>query len=260
MSLIYARANDGRIPNHVSNGHIDTLVSSLDQLNTSKGKGFSTCNEIAMYRYDEKGQPLEPSFMVTDNLNILNYTESLPEEQTYSTAKGDKYYQKHTNAFYTNRIKQHAAEHEIPIILLDRKSYGDQSERAELSADEYIAHHPSEALAAGMNPDFIKTKLSPEDVWQNYDTLKKHIPNLNVETEFTNLVNDRVTKTLKEKSDTPTNNDQKQAYDEVAYNIIYGPDAYDYIERGGGEQLLEISRKTGDKEMLQYAERLYEHL
>ncbi len=39
-------------------------------------------------------------------------------------------------------------------------------------------------------------------------------------------------------------------------DIFYGSDVYDYRERGGNEQLLEISHKTGDEETVKYAQQL----
>lgn len=210
-----------------------------------------------MFRYDENNQPIQPSFLVTDNLNVLRNTETAPEETTYWT--GAESYQKRTNNFYMNRVKQHAAEHGIPIILLDRSTYGDKSERAKQTADEYIAKNCASVLAAGMSPDYVKSKLSAEDIWQNYDTLATYMPDMKVETEFNNLVNDRLASALKKSENAPTNEAQQQAYCNVIYDIVYGSDAHDYLERGGdSEQLLKLSHQTGDPEIVKTTQQLLE--
>lgn len=141
----------------------------------------------------------------------------------------------------------------MPIILLDRNAYGDESAK---SANEYIAEHCADVLAAGVDPNFVQSELSAEGVWQNYDTLKKYLPNLELETEFDNLVNDRVAIALRKVGDAPTGEARSQVYADVVNDILYGSDVYDYLERGGDEQLLEISHKTGDEETVKYAQQL----
>lgn len=74
-------------------------VDSIDRLNADNATN-NMYNEVAMFRYDEKGRPLEPKFMVTDK----DVTNNKPD-------------------YRKDIIKKHAAAHGIPIIQIDRESY-----------------------------------------------------------------------------------------------------------------------------------------
>lgn len=234
-TLIYAAKRDGQIPNYVKQGDgyhnrgIKHLASDIGELGPDGHVGY---NEVAMFRYDDSGKPLEPSFIVTDSPSVLSESED----------------------FYKNRIKQHAFEHGIPIILIDRTSYGDEHSEG---TDEYIANNCASILAAGASPDFVKSKLSTEAVWNNYDTLKTYMPDLNVNAEFNNLINFRYSQEVAKYGDTPSLDDQKQAYSDVIYNAMVS-DAYDFISRGGDKtRLLEMANETGNSEIIKYAQNLY---
>lgn len=256
-TLIYAKNSDGQIPNYIKQegGYrrgIGALVPSIDKLSSGEHSGY---NEVAMFRYDGNGRPLEPSFIISDDPSVLLDTESLPEKQESMTPNGEQYMTK-TDAFYKNRIKQHAAEHKIPIILVDRNAYGDKSEKGAISIDEFIAKHYQSALDTGANPTFIKSKLSAETVWNDYDTLKTYMPELDVNTEFNNLVNARYTQEVSKYGDDPSVEDQRKAYSDVVYDAMTS-DIYDFIDRGGDKaQLIEIASKTGDTEVIKYTQQV----
>ena len=255
-TLIYAKNSDGQTPNYIKQegGYrrgIRVLVSSIDKLNSGEHIGY---NEVVMFRYDDNGRPLEPSFIISDDPSVLLDTESLPEEG--SQGLNGEQHTVRTSAFYKNRIKQHAAEHNIPIILVDRNAYGDKSEKGAVSVDEFIVKHYQSALAAGANPAFIKSKLPVETVWNGYDTLKTYIPELDVNTEFNNLVNARYTQEVSKYGNAPSVEDQRKAYSYVVYDFI-ASDVYDFIDRGGDKvQLIKIASKTGDTEVIKYTQQI----
>ena len=121
-SLLFAKHQDGQtVPllNQSNSaragaiGKIGMSVDSIEDLNADNATN-SMYNEVAMFRYNEKGEPLQPKFIVTDLKNIANDISNVPEK--YDDGK-------FTSAHYVNTIKRHAAAHNIPIIQINRESY-----------------------------------------------------------------------------------------------------------------------------------------
>ena len=136
---------------------------------------------------------------------------------------------------------------------MDRNAYGDKSRGA---VDEFIAKHYQSALAAGANPAFIKSKLPAETVWNGYNALKTYMPELDVNTEFNNLVNARYTQEVSKYGNAPSVEDQRKAYSDVVYDFM-ASDVYDFIDRGGDKvQLIKIASKTGDTEVIKYTQQI----
>ena len=78
------------------------------------------------------------------------------------------------------------------------------------------------------------------------------MPELDVNTEFNNLINARYTQEVSKYGDTPSVEDQRKAYSDVVYDFVVS-DVYDFIDRGGDKsQLFEIASKTGDTEVIKY--------
>lgn len=232
MTDIISRSDIGKDDSKLTESKVQRLLADLEHPGESHYRGINGAyNEIVIRRYNENGEPKRPDFMIVQDGNI-NPT-----------------------------ALKHAKYFNIPIININTKTYfySNETLSKEYTAEQ-ISEKCSDLLAAGADPNFIKSKLSAEDVWQNYDVLKEYIPNLDIEVEFNNLVNDRFANALKKMEGTPTDEEQEQAYSEVVSDIIYGPDAYDYLERGGGEQLLEITHKTGDDGLISYAQEISKYM
>lgn len=184
-SVFSATSVDNRTPNYKKQGDgyynrgFDKFETDImDNLNRDDTKYRGGYNEFAMFRYDEHGKPLEPSFIVTQNKQILLDTENKPEETTVDN--GVENVAKRNGNFYMNRIKEHALYHQIPIILIERNSYGDETEP---NLDEYLNNHLLEAIASGVCPDKINPTAVSKMLGIKYgmafgsDELKKFLNN-----------------------------------------------------------------------------------
>lgn len=150
MSVLFAKHVDGRTspqldnPNEVLYQGVDTI----DKLNADNA-ATSMYNEVAMLRYDDSGNIVPVDFMVTDMKNVLNATEEMPEQD---------YYGRHTGAYYANAIKRHAAEHEIPIVLIEREYYPRTAEDYAQNLDKLLGIMSPEELFSQM-PDGSKNQI-----------------------------------------------------------------------------------------------------
>ena len=228
MTDIVSRSDIGKDDSKLTDDKVQRLLTDLEHPGESHYKGFNGAyNEIVIRRYNENGDPKRPDFMIVQDGNI-------------------------------NPIAlKHAKYFDIPIVNIDTKSYFYSNETI---SKEYTAEQISEKyvdlLSSGANPAFIKSKLSAETVWNDYDTLKAYIPELDVNTEFNNLVNARYTQEVSKYGDAPSVEDQKKAYSDVVYDAV-ASDIYDFIDRGGDKaQLIEIASKTGDTEVIKYTQQV----
>lgn len=194
-SIFSATSVDNRTPNYKKQGDgyhnrgFDKFETGImDNLNRDDTEYHGGYNEFAMFRYDEQGKPLEPSFMITQNKRILLDTENEPEETIVDI--GVKNVAKRNENFYMNRIKEHALYHQIPIILIERNSYGDETKP---NLDEYLNNNLLEAITSGIRPDKVSPTAMSEMLGIKYgmalgsDDLKKFLNNGGDETMVLDL-------------------------------------------------------------------------
>lgn len=147
-SIMLAVHRDGRVANRIVpeiDGSTSNYngVESIEDLNRDNTTNRSY-NEVAMMRYDEKGEPMPVDFMVTDDKYVMEQTENEPE--VFSDGL-------HTSAYYMNAIKNHAAEHGVPVVLVERDYYPSTPEDYEKNLDK---------LLDIMSPEEIFGKMSEE--------------------------------------------------------------------------------------------------
>ena len=228
MTDIVSRSDIGKDDSKLTEDKVQRLLTDLEHPGESHYKGFNGAyNEIVIRRYNENGEPKRPDFMVVQDGNI-------------------------------NPVAlKHAKYFSIPIVNINTKTYlySDETISKEYTTEQ-ISENYADLLAAGANPNFIKSKLSAETAWDNYDTLKTYMPDLDVNTEFDNLINSRYSQEVTKLGDNPSVDSQRQAYSDVVYNAMMS-DVYDFLDRGGDKsQLLKMANRTGDAEVVKYTQQL----
>ncbi len=228
MTDIVSRSDIGKDDSKLTEDKVQRLLTDLEHPGESHYKGFNGAyNEIVIRRYNENGDPKRPDFMVVQDGNI-------------------------------NPIAlKHAKYFNIPVVNINTKTYlySDETISKEYTTEQ-ISNNYADLLATGANPDFIKSKLSAEAAWNNYDTLKTYIPDLNVNTEFNNLVAARYSQEVAKYGNTFSAEDQRRVYADVVYDAMMS-DVYDFLDRGGDRmQLAEMANKTGDTEVINYVQQL----
>ena len=228
MTDIVSRSDIGKDDSKLTEDKVQRLLTDLEHPGESHYKGFNGAyNEIVIRRYNENGEPKRPDFMVVQDGNI-------------------------------NPVAlKHAKYFNIPIVNINTKTYlySDETISKEYTTEQ-ISENYADLLAAGANPNFIKSKLSAETAWDNYDTLKTYMPDLDVNTEFDNLINSRYSQEITKLGDNPSVDSQRQTYSDVVYNAMMS-DVYDFLDRGGDKsQLLKMANRTGDAEVVKYTQQL----